>query len=305
VPVHGIEGTSVIRYPDDKNNYWSKTTLPWMSFGYETRIPPIYMIMFYNGIANGGKMIKPFFTKRFMKNGKILKEFEAEVVNPKMCKDSTLAQIKDMLEGVVIRGTASQAKSELFHIAGKTGTALIASGGGYGGGSYVSFCGYFPAENPQYTCFIGVRKPQRMAYGWQTALVLKNIAEQIHARNTRFTMDDFEIDSTLQKTPAVKNGNWDKSKRLLAELKLPYSNQGHHSEWIQVKQDSAQLEVQPLEVKAQVVPNVKGMGARDAVYLLEKSGLRVSLSGAGKVVAQSFPPGSKLTKGTTINISLQ
>ncbi|MDR1517764.1 MAG: transpeptidase family protein [Dysgonamonadaceae bacterium] len=303
VPVHGIEGTSVIRTPDDKR--WSKTSLPWMSFGYETQIPPIYMIMFYNGIANGGKMIKPFFTKRFVKNGKVLREFEAEVVNPKMCKDATLAQIKEMLEGVVIRGTASQAKSEFVPIAGKTGTALIASGGGYDGGSYVSFCGYFPAEDPQYTCFIGVRKPQRLAYGWQTALVLKNIAEKISSRNMRLSPNDCEIDSTLQKKPLMKNGHWDENKRLLSELKLPYSDQGNRSEWIQIRQDGAKVEVQPLEVKRQVVPNVKGMGARDAVYLLEKSGLKVTLSGMGKVVAQSFQPGSKLVKGTTINISLQ
>lgn len=305
VPVHGIEGTSVIRYPDDKRNYWSKTTLPWMSFGYETQIPPIYMLMFYNGIANDGKMIKPFFAKKFVKDGKTIKEFEAEVINPKMCKDSTLAQIKDMLLGVVEKGTAAQAKSEFFDIAGKTGTALIASGGGYGGGSYVSFCGYFPAEKPQYTCFIGVRKPQRQAYGWQTALVLKNIAEQIYVRSQQLDPKDCRIDSTLQKTPTVKNGNWKNNKKVLSALNMHVGKFEGGSDWMQFKRDSANVELRPLTVNGNSVPNVIGMGARDAVYLLEKSGLRVSLSGAGKVVSQSFQPGSAIVKGKTISISLQ
>ncbi len=145
VPLNGIEGTSSIRYPNDKNNYWSKTTLPWMSFGYETQIPPIYMLMFYNAIANGGRMIKPFIAKQFLENGKVVKEFEAEVVNPKICKESTLEEIKKMLVGVVENGTAKVVASDYFSIAGKTGTAQIAGGGGYSG-YYVSFSGYFPAD---------------------------------------------------------------------------------------------------------------------------------------------------------------
>ncbi len=106
VPLNGIEGTSSIRFPDDKTNYWSRTTLPWMSFGYETKIPPIYMLMFYNGIANGGNMIKPFIAKQFVKDGKVTREMEAEVINPKMCKETTLQQIQEMLVGVVEEGTA-------------------------------------------------------------------------------------------------------------------------------------------------------------------------------------------------------
>jgi len=159
VPLNGIEGTSVIRYPDDKKNYWSKTTLPWMSFGYETQIPPIYILMFYNAIANNGKMIQPFIAKSFIKDGKVIKNMEANVVNPKICKDTTLSQVKKMLEDVITEGTAKVVKSDYFTIAGKTGTALIASNGGYEN-YYVSFCGYFPAEDPQYTCFVGIRKPK-------------------------------------------------------------------------------------------------------------------------------------------------
>ncbi|MFA6912854.1 MAG: penicillin-binding transpeptidase domain-containing protein, partial [Proteiniphilum sp.] len=164
VPLQGIEGTSSIRFPDDKSNYWSKTTLPWMSFGYETQIPPIYMLMFYNGIANGGNMIKPFIAKRFVKDGKVVKEVEPEVVNPQMCKETTLQQIHEMLLNVIEEGTAKVVKSDYFSIAGKTGTAQIASGGAYGG-YYVSFCGYFPADKPMYTIFVGLRKPNGVPSG--------------------------------------------------------------------------------------------------------------------------------------------
>lgn len=306
VPLHGIEGTSSIRYPNDKNNYWSKTTLAWMSFGYESKIPPIYMLMFYNAIANGGKMIKPFIAKKFVKDGRVMKEFEAEVINPKICKDTTLWQIKEMLEGVVTNGTAKMVNSNYFSIAGKTGTAQIASGGGYGGGYYVSFCGYFPADKPKYTCFIGVRKPKGSpSGGGQAGMVFKNIAEQTYVRKTRLTPQDCKVDSALQRMPEIKNGNWENNQTVLSALKFNFSGLENSADWVQMKHDSQNYQAQSLTVKSGIIPNVLGMGARDAVYMLEKNGLRVNLIGAGKVVAQSFNPGEKLVKGTTISITLR
>lgn len=306
VPLNGIEGTSSIRYPNDKNNYWSKTTLAWMSFGYESKIPPIYMLMFYNGIANGGKMIKPFITKKILKDSRVMKEFEAEVINPKICKDTTLLQIKEMLEGVVTNGTAKMVHSDYFSIAGKTGTAQIASGGGYSGGYYVSFCGYFPADNPQYTCFVGVRKPKvSPSGGGQAGMVFKNIAEQTYVRKARLAPQDCNVDSTLQRMPEIKNGNWENNQTVLSALKFNFSQLDKSSDWVQMKYNSKNYQPQSLSMKSEVVPNVLGMGARDAVYILEKNGLRVNLIGAGKVVAQSFNAGDKLVKGTTISITLR
>ena len=127
-----------------------------MSFGYETQVPPIYMLMFYNGIANKGKMIKPFLTKAFMRDGKIEEEFETEIINPSLCSEKTLKEVQDILRGVVTDGTGKTIESEMFPISGKTGTAMIAARGGYEG-YYVSFCGYFPSDNPKYTCFVGIR----------------------------------------------------------------------------------------------------------------------------------------------------
>jgi len=305
VPLNGIEGTSSIRFPDDKNNYWSKTTLPWMSFGYETKIPPIYMLMFYNGIANGGKMIKPFIAKQFVKDGKVIKEMEAEVVNPKMCKETTLQQIHEMLVDVIKKGTGSVVASDYFPIAGKTGTAQIASDGGYGG-YYVSFCGYFPADKPMYTIFVGVRKPKGVPSGGGMAgMVFKNIAEQTYVRKVQLAVEDCKIDSTLQKEPRLKNGNWSQSQTVLASLNFLSGQLKEDAQWVKVRQDSIAFYPQALALHHALIPDVRGMGARDAVYLLEKLGLRVNLNGAGRVVSQSFNPGQKLVKGTTISITLQ
>lgn len=306
VPLSGIEGTSSIRFPDDKINYWSKTTLPWMSFGYESQVPPIYMLMFYNGIANGGKMIKPFIAKRFVNEGKVVQEVQAEVVNPKICKETTLEQIQEMLRGVVENGTARVVASDYFDIAGKTGTAQIASGGSYASNYFVSFCGYFPAEEPMYTIYVGLRKPKGVPSGGGMAgMVFKNIAEQTYLRKVRLTVDDCEVDSTLQKRPPLKNGNWDHNQTVLAALNLPVNHLSDTGDWVVISSDSTEYLPKAIELNEGLIPDVRGMGARDAVYLLEKSGLRVNLTGSGKVVSQSFSPGQRLVKGTTISITMR
>ncbi|MFT4221582.1 penicillin-binding transpeptidase domain-containing protein [Dysgonomonas sp.] len=305
VPLKGKEGTSVIRFPDDKGNPWSKTTLPWMSFGYETQVPPIYMLMFYNGIANNGKMIKPFITKSFVKDGKIETEFETEVINPKLCSEKTLNQVKDILRGVVTDGTGKAVNSEYFPISGKTGTAMIAARGGYEG-YYVSFCGYFPSDNPKYTCFVGIRRPQGSpSGGLMPGAVFKQIAEGIYKKNLVSTTVKPIKDTVNSLIPVLKGGSLKNTEIVLKGIKQSFSFTGDKFDW--VKQGSY-LEGISLEgntsVKKGLVPDVTGMGARDAIYLLENAGLRVTMVGAGKVKQQSIPGGSTLIKGATIKIEL-
>ncbi|MFV0417502.1 MAG: penicillin-binding protein [Dysgonomonas sp.] len=308
VPLKGKEGTSLIRFPDDKGNPWSKTTLPWMSFGYETQVPPIYMLMFYNGIANNGKMIKPFLTKAFLKNGKIEEEFETEIINPSLCSDKTLNQVKDILQGVVTDGTGKAVASKLFPIAGKTGTAQIASGGTYNKSNYyVSFCGYFPADNPQYTCFVGIRRPQGIpSGGLMPGAVFKNIAEGIYMKNLVSTPIPAPKDTVNSLIPVVKNGSLKNTEIVLKKLDQSYSFSGDKTDWIRAKTDSLMKDI-VLEnnvAKQGLVPNVIGMGARDAIYLLENAGLKVRISGAGKVRKQSQGAGVRIVKGSTIIIEL-
>ncbi|GAB6010715.1 penicillin-binding protein [Viscerimonas tarda] len=304
VPLKGKEGTAVIRHPKDKANPWSATTLPWMSFGYETQIPPIYTLMFYNGIANNGLMIKPFITKSFLRDGKAVEEFETEVVNPSLCSDRTLKQIQDILVGVVNEGTAKVVDTDLFQIAGKTGTALIASNGGYSG-YFVSFCGYFPADKPKYTCFVGVRRPKgNPSGGGMPGMVFRNIAEEVYAHNMRLSPSKCSIDSALTKLPHVKNGQYSKLETVLKELNVDFRLANTESEWVRTSTGDKSIELNKNTIAKDIVPDVTGMGARNALYLLEKSGLKVGLSGTGKVINQSIPAGNYLVKGSYIEVQL-
>ncbi|MDR2954019.1 MAG: PASTA domain-containing protein [Prevotella sp.] len=307
VPLQGREGTSAIRFPDDKANPFSKTTLPWMSFGYETQVPPIYMLMFYNGIANNGKMIQPFHTKAITKDGTIYQEFEANVVNPSLCSERTLNQIREILRGVVTDGTGRTVDSKLFPISGKTGTAMIASRGGYDGSYYVSFCGYFPSDNPQYTCFVGIRRPQGIpSGGLMPGAVFKRIAEGIYAKNLASTPVEAPKDTVNSLIPVVKNGSMQNTQIVLDGLDQAFSFGGEKTDWIRATKDtvSGKIQLKGSPVQKGYVPNVIGMGARDAVFLLENEGLKVKLVGAGKVKKQSINANSKVAKGSIVTIEL-
>lgn len=303
VPLQGKEGTAIIRHPNDKSSYWSRTTLPWMSFGYETQIPPIYMLMFYNGIANGGKMIKPFITKAFMKDGKIEEEFETEVINPSLSSEKTLKEIQDMLVGVVNEGTGKAVASKSFQIAGKTGTAQIATGGHYSG-YYVSFCGYFPAEQPLYTCFVGIRRPKGSpSGGTMPGGVFKQVAEEVYSRKVLPKVQEIKPDSGMTIMPYIKNGLYDQVQVVLSELSINYNNISG-SDWVTTSTSNNKVELKKKAFIDNLVPDVTGMGLKDALYLLEKKGLRVSVRGAGKVTKQSIMPGTHLVKNAQIVLEL-
>lgn len=157
-----------------------------------------------------------------------------------------------------------------------------------------------------YTIFVGLRKPKGVPSGGGMAgMVFKNIAEQTYLRKVRLTVEDCEVDSILQKNPPLKNGNWDRNQTVLTALNLPVGDLSDTGEWVTVSRDSTAYRPKAIEVDEAVIPDVRGMGARDAVYLLEKSGLRVNLAGSGKVVSQSFPPGQRPVRGTTITITMR
>ena len=153
------EGTPNIKGPKEK--YFAKTTLPWMSIGYEVQIPPINILTFYNAIANNGTMVRPRFVTKAVKDGDVVEEYPVEVINKKICSDHTLEQIRTILRNVVGHGLAKPAGSDQFHVSGKTGTAQISQGAaGYKSGvrnPLVSFCGYFPSEQPKYSCLVSIQ----------------------------------------------------------------------------------------------------------------------------------------------------
>ena len=303
-------GRAKIRMPNDTTLYWSKTTLPWMSFGYETQIPPIYTLTFFNAIANGGKMVRPMFTKEIMHNGKTVQSFSTEVLKSSICSDKTLDIIKEMLLGVVEQGTGKAVHSDIIRIAGKTGTAQIATGGVYRtSGHQVAFCGYFPADEPKYSCIVVIRRP-RIGYpsgGTMSGGVVKAIAEKVYASHMSFDVRDMERDSLAVLLPAAKNGNLEALENVLGKLDVEANTDSLETKWVVTKREEGdeELHLRDLTIREGLVPSVIGMGAKDAVYLLESAGLRVALDGMGRVSAQSIGAGARISKGQTIRLTLK
>lgn len=307
----GFAGEASPRILGPKERYFAKTTLPWMSIGYETQIPPIYILNFYNAIANNGVMVKPKFVKAIAKDGETIEEFPTEVVNPKICSDKTLSQIRTILRKVVSEGLAKPAGSKQFNVSGKTGTAQISQGkAGYkaGGVSYmVSFCGYFPSEAPKYSCLVQIQIPHGPASGGlQAGSVFSHIAERVYAKHLYRDLAHAK-DSTAILVPDIKKGDIKEAAYILQALNV--SNNGNSLKgegpiWGKAETSASYAKFEKIKKNKRLVPNVKGMGAKDAVYLLESQGLKVHLIGVGKVTAQNLTPGTVLKKGQTITLTL-
>ena len=304
------EGKPNIRGPKERS-YFSKTALPWMSIGYETQIPPINILTFYNGIANNGVTVRPKFVKAAVKDGEIVKEYPTEVINPKICSDKTLAQIREILRKVVGEGLAKPAGSKQFHVSGKTGTAQISQGAaGYKTGRtnyLVSFCGYFPSEAPKYSMIVSIQKPGLPASGGLMAgSVFSKIAERVYAKDLRLPLSN-AIDTNSVVIPNVKAGEMREAQRVLEDLDIQVQGKiADKGKEVWGNSHSAPQAV-VLESRSNMqnfVPSVIGMGAKDAVYLLESKGLKVHLVGVGKVKSQSIANGTIVKKGQTITLSM-
>lgn len=276
------EGMPYVPNPKDKNR-WSKISLEWMSWGYGISITPMQTLMFYNAVANDGVMVKPHFVKELRRQDKTVKVFTTEVVNPKIASEETLKKLKQVMKNVVIKGTAHNIYSPNFSMAGKTGTAkkYISAhkdengeqvSGHYSSERYVaSFVGFFPAENPKYSCIVVVHEPDKSKgyYGSTVAApIFKEIAQKIYTTTPidHQSVNDFVAFSSIDNE---------------------YKN---YQKMLQSNHD--------------LVPNVEGMAGMDAVSLLENIGLKVKISGIGKVTNQSIKSGEKLTKGNTIILKL-
>lgn len=287
---------------------WYGTTLPWMSIGYETQIPPIYTLTFYNAIANNGKMVAPRFVKCVMKDGEIQKEFPTRVLREKICSDKALKEMQAILHHVVDYGLGKRAKSPSFKSAGKTGTAQISKGkGGYKNGMMhylVSFAGYFPADAPRYSCIVCIQKPGAPASGGlQSGPVFRQISEGIMAQSLKLLASDAK-DSLSVLVPSVKTGNMLAADYVLAHLGVKANDgwSGTYADgnpiWGKAERQGNRLTIRKVPTIAKgIMPDVTGMGARDAVYLLESRGLHVIVSGRGKVHEQSVAAGSRIRKG--------
>lgn len=266
------QGFPKVRRPKPDGSNWSKTALAWMSIGYETQIPPIYTVTFYNAIANNGRMVKPRFVRAICKDGITLKEFPVEVVKEHICKPSTLKDIHEILERVVNdpTGLGKKAGCKQFKVCGKTGTAQVADENGSYHGSparyMVSFCGFYPSENPKYSCIVCIKKSGLPASGGgQCGPVFSELAQYVMAKGI-FREPAEAADST-------------------SILQAPEP-------------------MEPEMTETGTIPDVSGLGARDAIRLLESMGLNVRLHGQGRVLKQNIPAGSKPVRGQTITLEL-
>jgi len=284
----------MIRMPDtkttDRSKYWSKTTLPWMSIGYETQIAPINTVAFYNAIANNGKMMQPRFVKQLMKNGEVIREFEPVVLKERIAKPQTIKTMQTILEHVVSQGLGKKAGSKSFKVAGKTGTAQVADQfGSYHSGVtryWLSFAGFFPADNPRYTCIVCLKKSGLPASGGgMSGVVFHHIAEGVMAQSLKRSVDDAR-DSRSSLTPAVKKGDNQAANYVLASLKIKAQVPNNH------------------ESSKHTVPDVTGMGAKDAVYLLESRHIKARIKGRGKVKSQSIHAGTAVKQGMVCELIL-
>ena len=273
------EAKPYIKHPVLNKNNWSKTSLPWMSIGYELRLPPLQILTLYNAVANGGKMMKPQFVKEIRKEGVTLKTIEPVVLNEQIASKKTIDTLQSMMKGVVIRGTAKGLKDTEYGIAGKTGTAQlynvekkaykwINADGRWERDYNVTFVGFFPAEQPVYSCIVVISKAKGRFYsaGKVAAPAFKQIADRVYATKIKGMIET--------EAPSVRDAEY------------------HY-------------DTDPILYDPMRVPNVLGMNISDAVYLLENMGWNTRFEGYGQVVRQSVPAGDTLREGGLITLALE
>lgn len=299
------EADPYIKYPTDPS--WWGPSLAWIAHGYEIKLAPIQTLTFYNAVANNGVMVKPKFIEEVREDGIPVRKFKTEIINPSICSKTTLTKAQDLLKGVCTHGTGRILKNPYYTIAGKTGTAVIADNNkGYTRGGakkyQASFVGYFPADNPQYTCIVVIVGPKGKFYGGSVAgPVFRGIADKVYATYLEPAADSIP---PYAEVPIVKPGLKDDVMLFTKELGFKTQAQNITAEYVETVNDTMTVYVNGVNDIPGTVPNVIGMGAGDAVYLLEKHGLKTTINGFGRVYRQSIVPGMPFTKGETVTLDL-
>lgn len=300
------ETKPVIKNPSNKS--WSGLSLAQMAYGYEMQITPLQILAFYNAIANNGKYIAPIFVKEIRRLGNPIEQFQARVIHEQVASPKTVKKLQEMLEAVVTQGTGRLMGSPFYRVAGKTGTAQVADGNkGYKAKrSYqASFCGYFPADKPKYAIMVSINGPKNGYYGATVAgPVFKEIADRIYASDIQMynNVTDRLVGNT--KSPEAKAGQSKPVKTVYNALgiKALYAAKSAYFNTIDTSNGIVYEEYS--SVKG-MMPNVTGMGLKDALYLLGNAGLKTVVKGSGKVYSQSIPTGMKIGKGLMVELELK
>jgi len=288
---------------------WSGISLPWMSIGYEVQQTPLQTLAFYNAIANNGEYLRPLFVKEIRKDGQVIEKFDKVILKEQVCSESTVKALQSCLEGVVENGTGKKLKSSYFKIAGKTGTVKLSNGNkGYSENSkyQASFCGYFPADKPKYSCIVVIAGPTKQIYGAQVSgSVFKAIADKVYASSLQYHESVNENEKGVKTLPKVKYGSKVSTATALKSIQIPFKDNAGDSDWVVAIKDNNRLKLEKRKITNNQVPNVLGMPLNDAIYLLENAGLKVNIEGDGQVISQSQKGGNRLVKGTQIKIVLK
>lgn len=301
------EGKPYIKSTSSK--LWSKVSLPWMSIGYEETVTPITLLTYYNAIANNGRMVKPQFVKEIRRGNEVVKTFDTIVINEKIASDRTIKTLQELLRGVVENGTAKLLKTCAFPVAGKTGTAQIAQNGNYNKKNYTaSFVGYFPADDPKYTCIVVISNPMGGKYygASVSAPVFKEIAEKVYATELGITDETANYPANADKYTKASMAWYEDVNDYCTMAGVRMVDAELNSEWVKVTHSvNGGVAMRSIELNDETVPDLTGMNVMDAVYLIESMGWKVSFSGRGLVESQSVKAGTKLEKGKTISLKLK
>jgi cell division protein FtsI (penicillin-binding protein 3) len=291
--------------PNPKASTWSGTSIPWMSVGYEMRVNPMQILMLYNAVANNGKLMQPYLVNEIKSFGITEKKFNPIVLENNIASKEALQAAKQALIGVVQNGTAKSIQSTKYTIAGKTGTALIADRNtSYADQQYYSsFAGFFPAENPQYTCIIVVKNKRNatQVYGADVAApVFKEIADRIFSLKTK-TIPNIQWTDTnlLSAHLSSKDANY------FAQLYALPQQAAQHNGWAIWQQKNKQINITEQQIAKNTMPNMLGLAAKDAVFIAENLGLQIQMYGRGKVISQSIVSGAAIYRNQKLIIQLK
>lgn len=305
-------GKPLIKKPSSK--HWTKTTIPYMAHGYEELVTPLHMLMLYNAVANNGRMMKPYLVNSINEMGRVVQQFEPEVLAERIASKETIGQAKACLLEVVEspHGTARSLRSAFYKFGGKTGTAVTAMDNrGYNKGSKIyqsAFMGFFPYDNPKYSIAVVIQNgsESRLAYGGVVSgPVFKEVADKIYA----FKISEQNVeryvhapDSNFHRFYGL---NQDLNK-ILNVFNYQVKEQQEADKWSTtiIKDGTASFIAGNISLNKKVVPDVTGLGLKDAIYVLENMGLKVAASGRGKVISQSLAENSGFSKGQLIKLEL-
>ncbi|WP_187270162.1 penicillin-binding protein [Pontibacter qinzhouensis] len=292
------EARPYLKSPQDRS--WSATSLASMSIGYELKLSPLQTLAFYNAVANNGVKIQPIIVKEIRKTDNVIQTFQTRVLDEKICSDETLKKLRAMMEGVVEHGTAKNIRSNDYKVAGKTGTARKVKNGKYVKTYSTSFVGYFPADNPKYSCIVIIDSPRGVnVYGGDVAApVFKELADKAYARDLAMHKPLLaRVVPNKESMPDIRSGSLDDLSLICNKIGISSHSKSPDEDWVHVEPQKRSLVFKPNPVNDAIVPDVTGMTLRDALFILENQRLRVKVEGTGKrVQRQSLAPGATIEK---------